>query len=87
MRAVQVERAHSRAGEEVGYGEGMTFIIYSTKERDQRLLFYKTEEDKLDLWLMVADFVSCAKEFDKTYEDAQRLLKSIWENCEIGTTQ
>lgn len=65
----------------------MTLVTYTTEERDQRLISYITENNKIDLWLMMADFVSYAKEFNKTYDDAQRLLKSIWENCEIGTTQ
>lgn len=65
----------------------MTLITYSSEERDRRLASYKMEDGKLDAWLMMADLVSVAKEFNKTEEETHKLLKSIWEKLEIRTTQ
>lgn len=62
-------------------------LITSTKERDERSTFYHLEDNRVDLVLMMTDFVSYAKEFGKSYEAAQRLLKNIWEGYEEGTTQ
>lgn len=62
-------------------------ISFSVEERDARLVYYISEDDTIDLWTLMVDWVSLAIQYDKTEEQAHALLQHLWENTEVRVVQ